>query len=397
MDTVPRPKSRPELELTYDDLYNIERVVWAEARGEDVQGRDAVRGVIFNRLMSDRFPDTIEEVLSPDQFEPVRKYGTLSDIPVPQEDLEGQFSEMVDYIQIGKDAVDGRTFFQNAETTKRRGTSFDGPDPILIGNHTFTRGYEGQEPVNDTNFSHNIAVIDPEYDVASEEGFARGGLALSDATKGITTQEGKDMADKKFQRDDSKADIDNDGKLTEYEKVRGDAVQKAMADDPEQDEKYGLNCGGMMAPEEDYDPVSGNAIPIGSTAKNVRDDIEVYVSEGEYVLPADVVKWHGLKHIMDMQDEAKMGLMGMYAEGLIQEVAEEATECPNCMGEGCEYCEAEVAETEDEDVPSEDVDVEVASVEVDDMMDEEEDTEEVYPEESVLPAMMQKQKFAFIV
>ena len=228
-----------------------------------------------------------------------------------------------------------------------------------------------------------------------KESFALGGLV--DAQKGIVTEEGKEMADKKFQRDDKKADIDGDGQLTEYEKVRGDAVQQAMADDPEQDEKYGLNCGGMMAPEEDYDPVSGNPIPIGSTAKNVRDDIEVYVSEGEYVLPADVVKWHGLKHIMDMQDEAKMGLMGMYAEGLIQEVAEETTECPNCMGKGCEYCEAEVAETEDEDVPSEDVDVEVASVEVDDMMDEEDATEEVYPEESVLPSMMKKQKFAFIV
>lgn len=228
-----------------------------------------------------------------------------------------------------------------------------------------------------------------------KESFALGGLV--DAQKGIVTEEGKEMADKKFQRDDKKADLDGNGQLTEYEKVRGDAVQQAMADDPEQDEKYGLNCGGMMAPEMDYDPVSGNPIPIGSTAKNVRDDIEVYVSEGEYVLPADVVKWHGLKHIMDMQDEAKMGLMGMYAEGLIQEVAEEATECPNCMGEGCEYCEAEVAETEDEDVPSEDVDVEVASVEVDDMMDEEDATEEVYPEESVLPSMMKKQKFAFIV
>jgi hypothetical protein len=227
-----------------------------------------------------------------------------------------------------------------------------------------------------------------------KEGFALGGLV--DAQKGIVTEEGKEMADKKFQRDDKKADLDGNGELSEYEKVRGNAVQQAMADDPEQDERYGLNCGGMMMPEEGIDPVSGNPIPLGSTAANVRDDIEVYVSEGEYVLPADVVKWHGLKHIMDMQDEAKMGLMGMFAEGLIQEVAEEATECPNCMGEGCEYCETEVAETEDEDVPSEEMDIEVAAVEVDDMMDEEEETEELYPEESVLPAMVKKQKYAFI-
>ena len=68
------------------------------------------------------------------------------------------------------------------------------------------------------------------------------------------------------------------------------------------------------------DPISGNPIPVGSSASNVRDDISIMISEGEYVLPANVVKWHGLKHIMDMQSEAEMGLMGMYEMGLIQEV-----------------------------------------------------------------------------
>ena len=344
MDTVPRPQQRPELELTYDDLRNIERVVWAEARGEDVEGRNAVRAVIFNRLMSGRFPDSVEEVLSPDQFEPVRTYGTLGDIPVPEEDLENQFAEMVDYIQLGEDAVDGRTFFQNTKTTASRGTGFNGPDAITIGNHTFTRGFEGQEPVTDTNFSHNIKLFDPTYDLASGGGFALGGLV--DAQKGIATEEGKDMANKKFQMDNKKADKDGNGELSAYEKVAGEAVQKAEADAPEQDEKYGMNCGGMMMPEEEMDPVSGNPIPLGSTADNVRDDIEIYVSEGEYVLPADVVKWHGLKHIMEMQDEAKMGLMGMFAEGLIQEVAMEHEEEIS-----------EVEETEEDDIPSEDMDL----------------------------------------
>ena len=47
-------------------------------------------------------------------------------------------------------------------------------------------------------------------------------------------------------------------------------------------------------------------LPIGSSPENVADDIEVMISQGEYVLPANVVKWHGLKHIMSMQDEAEM-------------------------------------------------------------------------------------------
>jgi len=217
------------------------------------------------------------------------------------------------------------------------------------------------------------------YEKMKNAGFALGGLA--EARKGITTQEGKEMAKKKFQLDKKKADLDGDGELSKYEETRGEAIQKAKADDPEQDEKYGMDCGGMMEPM--YDEVSGNEIPIGSTAENVRDDIDIMISEGEYVLPADVVKWHGLKHIMDMQNEAKMGLMGMAMDGLIQYVDEEIEE------------ETEEA-SEDENVPSEDVEVEYPAVEVEDELDEE-GTGEEYPEESELPGMMKKQKYAFIV
>ena len=58
---------------------------------------------------------------------------------------------------------------------------------------------------------------------------------------------------------------------------------------------------GMM-----FDPM-----PRGVSENEVADDISIMISEGEYVLPAHVVKWHGLKHIMDMQSEAEMGLMMM--------------------------------------------------------------------------------------
>jgi len=222
--------------------------------------------------------------------------------------------------------------------------------------------------------------------------FALGGLAASQ--KGITTQEGLDMANNRFQLDQKKADLDKDGKLSDYEEARGEAIQKANVDDPENDEKMQMyhggmpcdcggdcdgSCGGMMS-----DPVSGNPIPIGSSAENVRDDIEAMISEGEYVLPANVVKWHGLKHIMDMQAEAEMGLMGMFDMGLIQYAGEEEAEEPE-----------EVTEAED-DIPEEDVDIEVAAVEVDDMMDDDEEVEEVYPTTSKLPGMIKKQKMVIM-
>lgn len=165
-----------------------------------------------------------------------------------------------------------------------------------------------------------------------KESFALGGLA--EARKGITTEAGEEMAQKRYQRDDKKADLNNDNELSEYEKARGDAIQKAMAeDDPELDDMPAMAHGGMACGCDDCmgeglmtDPVSGNEIPPGSSAENVRDDLEVRISEGEYVLPADVVKWHGLSHIMQMEAEAKMGLMGMVADGLIQYVDTEDAE-----------------------------------------------------------------------
>ena len=94
------------------------------------------------------------------------------------------------------------------------------------------------------------------------------------------------------------------------------------------DKKKGYYHGGMMMPEMivGIDEVSGNEIPPGSDAENVRDDIPAALSEGELVIPADVVRYHGLKAYEDMRMEAKMGLMSMMAEGQIVSLDEEEIE-----------------------------------------------------------------------
>jgi len=143
---------------------------------------------------------------------------------------------------------------------------------------------------------------------------AKRAVGLNEARKGITTKAGMDMAKKNFQRDDKKADLNKDGELSSYEKARGDAVQKAVGNYAH----GGMPCdSGMMS-----DP-DGTMVPLGSSAENVADDIDAKLSQGEYVLPAHVVKWHGLKHIMDMQTEAEMGLMGMDMDGLLKNTGEE--------------------------------------------------------------------------
>ena len=73
-------------------------------------------------------------------------------------------------------------------------------------------------------------------------------------------------------------------------------------------EDGGLKDEGGMVDEQ-----SGNDVPVGSSRKEVRDDIPAMLSEGEFVFPADVVRYHGLDKLMDLRQEAKMGLKQMEA------------------------------------------------------------------------------------
>ena len=75
--------------------------------------------------------------------------------------------------------------------------------------------------------------------------------------------------------------------------------------------------GGLKDDGMKVDPVSGNEIPPGSMAKEVRDDIPAQLSEGEYVVPADVVQFYGVKHFEDLRNKAKGGLKQMENDGRI--------------------------------------------------------------------------------
>jgi hypothetical protein len=78
-----------------------------------------------------------------------------------------------------------------------------------------------------------------------------------------------------------------------------------------------MNEGGLTDDGMNTDPVSGNDIPSGSMAEEVRDDIPAQLSEGEYVVPADVVRYYGVKFFEDLRDRAKIGLAEMEANGRI--------------------------------------------------------------------------------
>ena len=65
------------------------------------------------------------------------------------------------------------------------------------------------------------------------------------------------------------------------------------------------------------DPVSGNEVPLGSMPEEVRDDIPAQLSEGEYVVPADVVRYYGVKYFEDLRAKAKFGYEDMEENGRI--------------------------------------------------------------------------------
>ena len=74
--------------------------------------------------------------------------------------------------------------------------------------------------------------------------------------------------------------------------------------------------GGLTTDGQKVDPVSGNEVPLGSNAQEVRDDLPAQLSEGEYVVPSDIVRYYGVK-FEDLRDQGKGGLNEMAANGRI--------------------------------------------------------------------------------
>ncbi len=58
---------------------------------------------------------------------------------------------------------------------------------------------------------------------------------------------------------------------------------------------------------EQQDPVSGNTAPIGAKPSEVRDDIDVRVSEGEFIINAQTVRYFGEDFFNELQNAAAEG------------------------------------------------------------------------------------------
>ena len=134
-------------------------------------------------------------------------------------------------------------------------------------------------------------------------------LGLMDAAQDILTEQGEPPKAKRkslsfFEKLGKMIGFDEGGladrKFNKGGAVMDDQMQMAFKDD------------GMTK-----DPVSGNEIPPGSLAKEVRDDIPAMLSEGEYVVPADVLRYYGVNFFENLRNQAKSGLQTMENTGRI--------------------------------------------------------------------------------
>ena len=78
---------------------------------------------------------------------------------------------------------------------------------------------------------------------------------------------------------------------------------------------------GLGAPTPSYEEAAEGNPPPGATKEEVADDQLVLLSEGELVVPANVVRYHGLGTYEGMRREALMGLQDMESNGQIEYVS----------------------------------------------------------------------------
>lgn len=108
------------------------RLVYAEARGESLEGQTAVAAVVLNRVKSPKFPDTVWDVIhQPGQFTPVET-GSL-----PASVRGGTITEAVERALYGEDPTGGALFFYNPATSQAMDYWKSKPVVKRIGNHNF--------------------------------------------------------------------------------------------------------------------------------------------------------------------------------------------------------------------------------------------------------------------
>ena len=63
VEEKPDVESRYDIELTWEEQQLLAKIIWIEAQGESAEGQQAVAEVVFNRMMSEEFGNTLRGVI----------------------------------------------------------------------------------------------------------------------------------------------------------------------------------------------------------------------------------------------------------------------------------------------------------------------------------------------
>lgn len=109
------------------------KIAMAEAEGESVEGKALVMLVVLNRVLSDQFPDTIEEVVfQPRQFSPVKEGGRY----YTTEPDKGCY-EALGLVMQGWDESGGALYFESCDNSSWHSENLE--FLYQFGNHKFYR------------------------------------------------------------------------------------------------------------------------------------------------------------------------------------------------------------------------------------------------------------------
>lgn len=139
-EKIEKPEAPDEaFQISDEDYHNLLCLVQAEAGGEDLEGKILVGNVVMNRVRSDKFPDTVSEVIfqrneKTVQFSPTRRED-FKEIKISEET-----EEAVKLVLTGVDNSEGALFFAARKYAKAESMSwFDTKLQYLFkhGGHEF--------------------------------------------------------------------------------------------------------------------------------------------------------------------------------------------------------------------------------------------------------------------
>jgi len=375
MATPPRPKQRPkDLVQRYINTINslpedelLFRTIVREAEGEGELGMALVAKAIFNRkkIIDSGTPvsefnakdETIKGILLGDgQFQPVTgDYRAAEDLTEKQRNNAIKAIELAKNNTMLKSKLEEKKFSSDQINNFLNVTGFRGlkakedksqdVNKIVFKKHVFNtagnkdlnienlESFEGTTSREDGRKAVPLPMMKPKREDGREAVPMPMEKPLDDTQKMLINEE----SPRKFRDIPPQVESPEDRTLISTEEdmediPTGDSIFteffSSLGDVSDEDQVFeadelNLKEGGSVE-EVDFvkEKFEKNDPPPGATPEEVADDIPAMLSEGEYVLPANVVKYIGLERIIDMHRGVLREIQQMEDLGMIQNVDE---------------------------------------------------------------------------